>query len=54
MENENVVHIDNGNSAVKKNEIMKWMGKWKDMENIMLSVVPRPRKKKMSHVLTHM
>lgn len=43
MENENMVHIHNGNLlALKKNEIMKSAGKWVDLENNVLRS-PRPR-----------
>lgn len=38
MDNENVFHIDNGILfSCKKNKIMTFAGKWKELENIILS-----------------
>ena len=40
MDTENVVHLHNGvRSAIKKNEFMKFLGKWLDLEGIILSKV---------------
>jgi hypothetical protein len=40
MDIENVVHLHNGVlSAIKKNEFMKFLGKWMDLEDIILSEV---------------
>jgi hypothetical protein len=40
MDTENVVHLHNGvllYSAIKNNEFMKFLDKWMELENIMLS-----------------
>ena len=40
MERENVVHLHNGIlPAIKNNEFMKFLGKWMELENIILSKV---------------
>ena len=41
MDTENVVHL---HSAIKKNEFMKFLGKWIDMEGIILSEVTQSQK----------
>lgn len=50
MDDENVAHIHNGISAIKKYEIFR---KWVDLGNIMLSKVSQNQKNK-SLMLTHM
>ena len=37
MDTENVVHLHNG--AIKSNEFMKFLDKWMELENIILSKV---------------
>ena len=39
MDTENVVHLHNGiiYSIIKNNEFMKFLGKWMELENIILS-----------------
>ena len=45
MDTENVVHLHNGVlSAIKKNEFMKFLGKWMDLEGIILSEVTQSQK----------
>jgi hypothetical protein len=45
MDTENVVHLHNGvYSAIKKNELMKFLGKWMDLEGIILSEVTQSQK----------
>ena len=45
MDTENVVHLHNGVlSAIKKNEFMKFLGKWMDLEGIILSEVTESQK----------
>jgi hypothetical protein len=40
MHTENVVHLHNGiYSAMKKNEFMKFLAKWMDLEGIILSEI---------------
>jgi hypothetical protein len=41
MDTENVVHLNNGvyYSGIKKNEFMKFLGKWMGLEGIILSEV---------------
>jgi hypothetical protein len=41
-------------SAMKKNEILSFAGKWMELENIILSEVSQVRKTKKSYVLPHM
>jgi hypothetical protein len=38
-------------SAVKRNEILFFAGKWMELENIMLSEEPRSRKKNVMFLL---
>jgi hypothetical protein len=42
MDTENVVHLHN--SAIKKNEFMKFLGTWMDLEGIILSEVTQSQK----------
>jgi hypothetical protein len=42
MDSENVVHLHNG--VLKKNEFMKFLGKWMDLEDIILSDVTQSQK----------
>ena len=46
MDTENVVHLHNGviHSAIKKNEFMKFLAKWMDLEDIILSEVNQSQK----------
>ena len=39
-------------SAIKKNEFMKFLGKWMDLEGIILSEVTQSQKNSHDHVLT--
>ena len=41
MDTENVVHLHSG---IKKNEFMKFLGKWMDLEGIILSEVTQSQK----------
>jgi hypothetical protein len=41
MDIENVVHLHNG---IKNNEFMKFIGKWMDLEDIILSEVTQSQK----------
>jgi hypothetical protein len=41
-------------SAMKKNEILSFSGKWVELENIILSKVSQAQKTKKSYVLPHM
>jgi hypothetical protein len=41
-------------SAIKKNEILSFAGKWMVLENIILSVVSQAQKTKDCYVLPHM
>jgi hypothetical protein len=41
-------------SAKKNNEILSFVSKWMELENIILSKVSQAKKKKKSHVLPHM
>ena len=41
MDTENVVHF---NTAIKNNEFMKFLGKWIDLEGIILSEVAQSQK----------
>jgi hypothetical protein len=42
MDTENVVHLHY--SAIKKNEFMKFLGKWMDLEGIILNEVTQSQK----------
>jgi hypothetical protein len=42
MDTKNVVHLHNG--AIKKNEFMKFLGKWMDLEGNILSEVTQSQK----------
>ena len=45
MDIENVVHLNNEYySAIKKNEFMKFLGKWMDLEGIILSEVTQSQR----------
>ena len=45
MDIKNVVHLHNGvHSAIKKNEFMKFLGKWMYLEDIILSEVTQSQK----------
>jgi hypothetical protein len=45
MDTENVVHLHNGVlPATKKNEFMKFLGKWFDLEGIILCEVTQSQK----------
>ena len=45
MDTEDVVHLHNGvYSAIKKNGFMKFLGKWMDLEGIILSEVTQSQK----------
>ena len=41
MDTENVVHYTMEYSAIKNNDFMKFIGKWLELENIILSVVKK-------------
>jgi hypothetical protein len=41
-------------SAMKKNEILAFAGKWMELENIILSEFSKAQKTKTSYVLPHM
>jgi hypothetical protein len=41
-------------SAIKKNEIMLFAGKWMELGNFMLSEVSQAQKNQRSHVFYHM
>jgi hypothetical protein len=42
MDTENVVHLHNG--AIENDEFMKFLGKWAELENIILSEVTQSQK----------
>jgi hypothetical protein len=42
------------NSAIKKNEIMLFEGKWMQLEDIRLSEVRQVQKNKRPHIFVHM
>jgi hypothetical protein len=45
MDTENVVHCTmEYYTAIKNNDIMKFLGKWMELENIILSEVTQPQK----------
>jgi hypothetical protein len=44
MDTENVVHFLEHYSAIKMNEFMKFLGKWMDLEGIILSEVTQSQK----------
>jgi hypothetical protein len=45
MDTENVVHLHNGVlQAIKKNEFMKFLSKWMDLEGIILSEVTQSQR----------
>ena len=44
MDTENVVQLMVYYSAIKKNEFMKFLGKWMDLEGIILSEVTQSQK----------
>jgi hypothetical protein len=44
MDTENVVHLHNVKSAIKNNNIMKFAGKWMELENTILSELTQPQK----------
>ena len=45
MATEDVVYLHNGNySAIRNNEFTKFLGKWFDLENIILSEVTQSQK----------
>ena len=47
MDKENVVHLNKGaQHSRKNNDIMKIVGKWMDLENIILSDVTQTQKDK--------
>ena len=48
MDRENMVHLYNGeyDSAEKSNEILKFAGKWMELEETILSEVTQPQKDK--------
>jgi hypothetical protein len=41
-------------SAIKKNEILSFAGKWMELDNIILSVASQVQKVKRPHVFSHM
>jgi hypothetical protein len=49
MVTENVVHLYNGvlHTAIKNNEFMKFLGKWIDMEDIILNEITQSQKNKL-------
>ena len=47
IDTKNVVHLHN--SAIKNNEFMKFLGKWMDLEDIILSEVTQSQKN--THVM---
>ena len=45
MDTENVIHLHNGILiAIKNEDIMKFVGKWMELENIILSEVTQTQK----------
>jgi hypothetical protein len=45
MDTENVAHLHNGvYSAIKNNEVMKFLGKWIHLEDIILSEVTQSQR----------
>jgi len=53
MDTENVVHLHNGvYSAIKSNDYIKFIGKWMELENILLSEVTESQKKHTWYALT--
>ena len=46
MDKENVVHLHNGVLHAEKNDILKFMSKWLDLENIILSEVTQTQNDK--------
>ncbi|KAL6088900.1 hypothetical protein STEG23_029188 [Scotinomys teguina] len=48
MDKENVVHLHNGvlHSSKKDNDIMKFAGKWMELENVILTEVTQNQKDK--------
>jgi hypothetical protein len=45
MDTENVIHLHNGVlPSYKKNEFMKFLGKWMDLEGIILSEVTQSQR----------
>ena len=44
MDIENVVHLHNGVPAIKINEIIKFLGKWMELENSIFSEVTQSQK----------
>ena len=45
MDTENVVYLHNGiHSAIKNNEFMKFLGKWVELENVILSEATQSQK----------
>jgi hypothetical protein len=44
MDTETVVHLHNGVITIKNNEFMKFLGKWMELENIILSEVTYSQK----------
>ena len=44
LDKENVVHLHNGVLHGRKNDILKFVDKWMDLENIILSEVTQTRK----------
>jgi hypothetical protein len=45
MDTENVIYAMDYYSAIKKNEFMKFLGKWIDLEGIILREVTQSQKK---------
>jgi 23S rRNA pseudoU1915 N3-methylase RlmH len=52
MDTENVVHLHNGiiYSIIKNNEFMKFLGKWMELENIILSDVTQSQKLQITRI----
>ena len=44
MDTENVVHLNNGYSAIKNEDILIFAGKWMELENIILSEITETQK----------
>ena len=52
MDKDNVVHLHNEYYTAEKNGILKFVGKWIELENIILSEVTQTERQ-ISYVLTH-
>jgi hypothetical protein len=48
MDTEDVVHLHTHTKAIKNNEFMKFLGKWMDLEDIILSEETQSQKKSLN------